>query len=116
MTDEFMELYGEWGRDIDGNPLPCTVEPCLGKGASGPKYGAPVSHPGLPRMGQSRIIRATDGTERSSPTALYAPKSIAADFPLLSRVSLGSGPLVTVEGISEGDMDGLFAFVRLDLV
>jgi len=109
--DEFMELFGEWGLDVAGQPIPLSVEPYLGAGANGGKFGPALSRPGLPQMPQDRVIVSSTGDEETSSTAIYAPLSMAGDFPLGSRVTLRSGRVARVLGHSEPDTFGLFGFV-----
>lgn len=112
---EFWGLYGEWGRDGDGEPLPCQVETYRGSNASGPVYAAAAPRPGLPQFPQQRLVRNPQGNEITSSTAVYAPRSIAVDFPLHSRVTLADGRRAAVLAVSWQVAEGLFDFARIDL-
>lgn len=113
--DEFWDLFGEWGKDSEGNPKPCSVETFQGTGQKGPKYAAAVSHPGLPQMPQRRLVRTTGGNEVLSTSALAMPVRLAADFPLHSRVTLADGRTATVLSVAAGDTQGLFGFMVVNL-
>lgn len=115
MPSEFEELFGEWGLDGDGTPNALTVEPYLGSGSAGEKYGAGIEHPGLIQLPQDKLVRTAQGDETTSSTAVYAPLSIAGDFPLGSRVTLADGRRAAVLTISKPDIYGLLGFVVLNI-
>ena len=112
---EFWDLYGDWGKDSAGNPLPCTVETFLSTGQLGPSYAAPVERPGMPRQGQQRLVRSSAGNEITSTQVLFTTPSLAPAFTLHSRVDLGDGEPRAVIARSVRDVDGFPAHVRLDL-
>lgn len=112
---EFWELWGEWGKDSEGNPKPLSVQAYQGTGQMGPKYAAAVSRPGLPQMPKRRLVRTSGGNEVLSSTAVAIPLSYRADFPLHSRVTLADGRVSTVLTVDEGDTDGLFGFLVVNL-
>lgn len=113
--DEFWDLFGEWGKDSEGNPKPCSVEKFEGTGQKGPKYATAVSHPGIPQMPRRRLVRNSGGNEVLSTSALAMPVNLAADFPLHSRVTLADGRTSTVLSVDDGDTWGLFGFVVVNL-
>jgi len=113
--DEFWELWGEWGKDSEGNPKPLTVKPYTGTGQMGPKYAPEVSRPGLPQMPKRRLVRTSGGNEVLSSTAVAIPLSMRDDFPLHSRVTLADGRVSTVLTVDEGDTSGLFGMLVVNL-
>lgn len=112
---EFWELYGEWGKGLDGTPLSCSVQTHEGDGQDGPVFSSPHSHPGLPQFPQSRLVRTAQGNEALSQTRLYAPMSLAGHFTLGSLVTPASGQRGAVLTLSQPEAYGLFGFVVVDL-
>lgn len=108
-------MFDEWGLDLEGNPLPLTVEPYLGSNSSGDRYGLPVEIPGLPQMPQKRVIRNPDGNEVVSATAVYADLEHENKFPLRSRVTIADGTKTRVGRIDRAEAYGLFGFVTVHL-
>lgn len=109
--DEFWELFGEWGKDSNGDPKPLTVEAYTGPGQVKANYAEPESLPGLPQMPKSRLVRSSGGNEILSGTAVAAPLSYRHHFPLHSRVTLADGRVAAVLVIEEADSLGLFGFL-----
>lgn len=112
---EWWELFGEWGRDSDGNPKPLSVETYLGPGQTKPRYAQPADLSGLPQMPQRRLVRNSGGNEVLSTTAVAVPKSKAGAFALHSRVTLADGRTSVVLSVADGDTSGLFAFSVVNL-
>lgn len=115
MPSEFEELFGEWGLDGNGQPIPLSVEPYLGVGAIGPKFGAPIDHAGLIQLPQEKLVRTAQGDEAVSSALVYAPLDVAGDFPLGSRVTLADGRRAAVLTIGKPDVYGMLGFVVLNL-
>lgn len=114
-AQEWEELFAEWGKDADGNPLPLSVQTFQSSGQLDSSLAAPYSIPGLPQMPEERIIRTADGHEKVSSTAVYAPERHAGRFTLGSRVTLASGRVSTVLGVGTPNIQGLFSFVVVRL-
>lgn len=113
---EFWELFGEWGKGRDGQPLQLTVRTCTGQGSAGPIYAEPVSLPGIPQVAARRLVRSTDGNELvATGTALCAPLRLLDVFTTNSLVTLDTGRETTVETVAVADQAELFEFVRVDL-
>lgn len=112
---EFMDTFGEWGNDEEGNPLPLTVKTFLGTGPSGRKYAAAQEFPGLPQFPQNRLVRTAQGDEALSSAAVYAPKELAVHFALQSLVTLADGREAAVQTVAKPDTFGLFGFVVVNL-
>lgn len=108
---EFQDLFGEWGNAEDGTPKPLSVEPYLGTGSMGPKYGPSVNLPGLPQSTKRRLVRTALGNEAVSEATVYAPLEHAASFPLHSRVTLASGRVAAILVVSSPDVYGVMGFV-----
>jgi len=115
MPTEFEELFGEWGQDSNGYPLPLVVEPYLGFTSTGPKFGPSVDHAGLVQLPQDKLVLTSQGNEATSSALVYAPLSMAGDFPLHSRVTLASGRQAAVLSIGSPDVYGIFGFMVLNL-
>lgn len=115
MDDEFWELFGEFGKDSAGVPMPLTVEPYLRQGATGRLYADPIDHAGLPQFTKRRLVRSSDGSETLSTAQVSMPYSMREDFPVDSRVTLRDGRVTTVIGHDDGDMQGMFSFVTVNL-
>lgn len=81
-----------------------TVEPYLGQSAYGPRYGPP----GTVRCfldQQTRMVRASDGTQVTSSSTVYTRLEEAA--PAQSRVTLPDGRVTTVIAALRRDGAGL---------
>lgn len=113
--EEFWELWGEWGKDPEGNPKPLTLETYQGTGQLGPRYAAPVEHPGLPQMPQRRLVRSSSGNEVLSTAAVAVPPSLRGVFTLHSRVTLADGRASVVLQVADGDTAGLFGHTVVNL-
>lgn len=87
---EFDDLFGEWGRDADGVPLPLTLERYAGTGQDGDVWDPPQELPGIPREDRRRLVRGALGDEQLSTLTLYAPPDVGHLFEL--------GSIVTVDG------------------
>ena len=108
---EFMELFGEWGRDTSGAALVLVVETCLGTGGNGEIWAEPVTVEGLPVLYGSTVVRDSDGNERTSTASVYAELGETADrFTLNSRVTLPDGRVASVLAVAAPDVYGLFGF------
>lgn len=107
---EFEDLYGEWGRDANGNPLPLTLRPYLGSGQDGDVFGAPVELPGLPREDSRRLVRSAQGDEVLSTLTVYAPAPTGALFVLGSRVTVDNrtGAVLQVKHEQGGDLGDFY--------
>lgn len=116
VAEEWWALFAEWGKDVTGAPLPCTVETYEAAGYLGPTYAEPLSIPGLPQLHQKRLIRNAEGNGQTSQHAVYGPLEHRGRFPLHSRVTLADGAQVIVGGLSEHSVDGLMGYFRADLV
>lgn len=112
---EFEELFGEWGNDGEGNPLPLSVETYMGAGSRGSVYSEPKSRPGLIQLPQNRLVRTAQGNEVVSSSLVYAPLELSGDFTLGSRVTLADGRTAAVLTIGKPDVYGLLGFVVLNL-
>ena len=115
MVSEFEELFGEWGNDSEGVPLPLTVRTYIGDGGDGPKYSEPRSHPGLVQIPQTKLVRTPNGDEAVSSTLVYAPLELAGHFTLGSRVTPADGREVAILTVGKPDVYGLFGFMVLNL-
>lgn len=113
--NEFMELFGEWGTDVTGTPLPLSVKTYEGSGPMGAKFSEPRDHAGLPQFPQQRLVRTSDGNEKVSQSAVYAPLELAGDFTLHSLVTLADGHEAAILTVATADQFGLFGFVVLNL-
>lgn len=108
---EFGDLFGEWGLDSTGTPIPLVVETCLGVGEAGEVFAAPATLSGLPVLYGSTLVRDADGNERTSTATVYAELGAEADrFTLGSRVTLPDGRVATVLQVAAPDVYGLFGF------
>lgn len=89
-----------------------TVEPYLGSGAYGDRYGAPFSLPCY-YEGKRQLVRAGDGSEAVSEGVLYADP---ADIPAGSKVTiLGRETwIITASTFDDAGLTGL-AHVELAL-
>lgn len=114
-ADDWSDLFSEWGNDVNGSPLACSVKTFTGSGQLGPSYAAPTSKPGLPQFPQQRLVRTAQGNEIVSSSALYAPLTDRAVFTLHSLVTLANGREAVVLAVAEADIEGLFGFLRIDL-
>lgn len=112
---EFEEVFGEWGRNLDGTPKPLSVRTFTGSGQTGEKYASAADHAGLPQFDQSRLVRSADGNEVLSTAAVYAPLTLAGAFALHSLVTLASGREAAVLAVAVNDHEGLFSFVAVNL-
>jgi hypothetical protein len=81
-----------------------TIEPYLGAGAYGPKYGAPAVTACFLDQ-QTRMVRAADGTQVSSTATVWLPLDVTA--PAQSRVTLPGGRVTTVIAALRRDGGGL---------
>lgn len=115
MASEFEELFGEWGLDSEGEPKPLSVQTFLGEGSTGPVFAPAASHPGLVQFDQERLVRVSEGDERLSSAAVYAPLALSGTFTLGSRVTLASGRTAAVLTVAKPDVFGLFGFVVVNL-
>jgi hypothetical protein len=70
-----------------------TVEAWHGEGPDGPRYGAPVVVTGF-LSAQTRMVRATDGTQVTSTSTVLCPLDTVA--PAQSRVTLPDGRVTSV--------------------
>lgn len=111
---EFSDLFAEWGKRADDTPKALTVEPYLGSGSLGAKFGAPVSIPGLPQSATTRLVRGPNGNEITSTATVYAELEHLAHFAVHSRVTLDSGRVTTVAALSAPDVYGLMGFVAVN--
>lgn len=110
-ADEWDDLFLEWGKDADGEPLPLSVRTYEEGGQLGPELKDAESLPGLPQIPDRKLVRGSDGNEQVAQTAIYAPRDLAGHFTLGSRVTLADGRESTVLGVQTPDILGLFAFV-----
>lgn len=114
-ADEWEELFSEWGVDHNGDPLPCTVETLIRRGTTGDVFSAPKSRPGLPQFPQNKLVRTSGGNETLSSSRIYAPRDLAPDFALGSRVRLADGRQTVVLTLGVPDIGDIFAFVEVNL-
>lgn len=70
-----------------------TIEPYLGPSAYGPRYGGAAVVRGFVEQ-QTRMVRATDGTQVSSTSTVLCP--LDTDAPAQSRVTLPGGRVTSV--------------------
>lgn len=110
-----MELFGEWGLDANGDPLPLTVQTYQGAGSHGDVLGEPASHPGLPQLPSSRLVRGSGGDLISASGVIYAPMSLAGEFTLGSIVTPASGHPAPVVLLETPSVDGIMEYVRATL-
>lgn len=114
-ADEWAEVFADFGVDHEGNPLPCSVETLDGQGTLGPTFSPPKDRPGLPQFPQNRLVRTSGGNEVLSSSRIYAPRHMAADFTIGSRVTLADGRRTTVLTLGTPDMQPIFAFIEVNL-
>lgn len=112
---EFWEEFGEFGLDSNDEPMRCTVETLTGQGALGPKFAPPVERPGLPQFYDVRLVRVSGGSEVTASTTIYAPRDMAGDFAVGSRVTLADGRQTVVLTLGTPDMGVILSFIKVAL-
>lgn len=112
---EFQELYGEWGNDAEGVPLPLSVATYMGTGAKGKLYAAPASLPGLPQMTQAVMVRSSTGDESASSAAVYATIELAGHFAPGSLVTLATGRVATILSMTIANSQGHVPYLVANL-
>lgn len=112
--DEFWELWGEWGEDAEGQPLPLTVRTLVGSGSDGQVWADDVELPGLPQTHKPRLVRNSDGDEITSNTRVLAPLSYAQHFTLGSLVKPAHEDWTPVAAVTVTD-DPVLPGVAVDL-
>lgn len=107
---ELQALFGEWGVDDAGVPLPLTYRTFVGTGAHGPVYDGSGDLAGTIRIPQNRLVRNADGQEVLSSTRLFIDSEDVPKVPLHSLVDLGDGmgwrTVVTIENVQASGMFG----------
>jgi hypothetical protein len=90
-----------------------TVEPWLGEGPDGPRYGA-AEVLACYVENKARVLRAPDGTQTVSTATVYA--RLGPTVPAQSRVTLPGGRVATVMGPWPADGGGLPTPDHLELL
>jgi hypothetical protein len=112
--DEWRALWGEWGLDAEGEPLPLLLRTKTGQGSQGPIYEPERSLPGLVQTHKPRMVRNSDGDEVTSTTRVLAPLSLAGAFTLGSLVKPAHEDWTPVAAVTVTD-DPVLPAVAVDL-